>query len=110
MEKFRGQIQIAFSYSEHLGPRFDGAGVSLKMMTNDSYEFINAAQWTEYNFGNEVEKGVRDGLSEIGYNPDLGIRIILESIEYDSVNSSEHSFYIAAKSAVMTRAIIRSQR
>lgn len=108
MKKFRGEILINFSYSEHLGPRFDSAGVSLRMTTADIYEFVNSAKWIDYNFGNVVEKGVKDGLIEIGYNPDLGIRVVLEKIEYDFVYSSEHSFYVAAKCAVMTRDILRT--
>ena len=106
MEKFRGEIRINFSYSEHLGPRFDGAGISLRMTTHDSYEFINAANWVEYDFGYVVEKGVRDGLTEIGINPNLCVHIVLESVIYDSVESSEFSFYVAAKSAAMARAAI----
>ncbi|CAN5684369.1 hypothetical protein BH20ACI4_BH20ACI4_30420 [soil metagenome] len=106
MKKFRGQILINFSYSEHLGPRFDGAGVSLRMTTHDSYEFVNAADWSEYDFGYAVENGIRNGLTEIEIDPDLGVRIVLEKVEYDPVDSSEHSFYVAAKSAVMARAVI----
>ena len=106
MKKFFGEISINFSYSEHLGPRFHKAGVSLRLTTYDSYEFINAAVWTEHNFAYAIENGVKDGLNEIGYSPDLGVRVVLESVEYDSVDSSEHSFYAAAKAAVMSRVIV----
>jgi hypothetical protein len=61
MEKFRGQIQIGFRFSEHLGPRFDVAGVSLRLSTHDRYEFMNAAQWPEEDYSGAVERGVRDG-------------------------------------------------
>ena len=106
MRKFRGQIQVNFSFSENFGPKSESAGVSLKMTTHNNYEFINADNWSGYNFGYSVEKGVRDGLVEIGYDPDLGIKIVLESVDFDPVNSSERSFYIAAKSAAMSRAVI----
>jgi len=47
MEKFRGQIQIGFRYSEHLGPRYEVAGVSLRLATDDNYEFVSDAQWSK---------------------------------------------------------------
>ena len=80
------------------------------LATSDRYEFVNAAQWTEYDFGYAVEKGVRDGLIESDYDPDLGINILLKSVECDSVGSSEHSFYAAAKSAAIARTIISDDR
>lgn len=107
MEKFRGEIEIGFRYSEHLGPRFDAAGVSLRLTTHDRYEFTSTAQWPEEDYSVAVERGVRDGLRESGYDPDLGVRVILEGVEYDRVNSSEHTFYVAAKCAAKARAGIR---
>ena len=106
MRKFRGHLKISFSYSEHLGGRIVGAGVSLRLMTHDDYKFVNSAHWSESDFGNIVEKGVKDGLVESGYDPDLGIHIVLENIEYDPVDSSEHSFYVASKAAVKARDIL----
>lgn len=93
--------------SEHLGPRFDAAGVSLHLETHDRYEFISAAQWPEDDYTRAVERGVRDGLQESGYDPDMGVRVVLEAVEYDQVNSSEHTFYVAAKCAARARAGIR---
>lgn len=107
MKKFRGEIQLRFYYSEGLGGRFDSAGVSLRLSTHDSYEFVNGAQWIEYDFGYAVERGIRDGLIESDYDPDLGVHIVLEKVEYDSVNSSEHSFYAAAKAVARARDILR---
>lgn len=110
MNKFRGEIQIRFQYSEGLGGRIDSAGVSLRLSTYDSYEFVNAARWAEYDFGYAVEKGIRDGLTESDIDPDIGIQIVLESVDYDSVASSEHSFYAAAKSAAKARVVISDNR
>ena len=107
MEKFRGEIQICFQYSEHLGPRFEAAGVTLRLITHDSYEFASTAQWPEEDYSMAVERGVRDGLRESGYDPDLGIRVLLEDVEYDRIDSSERSFYVAAKCATKARAEIR---
>jgi hypothetical protein len=110
MKKFRGEIQIRFQYSEGLGGRVDSAGVFLRLSSYNSYEFVNAAEWIEYDFGYAVEKGVRDGLSKSDIDPDLGIQIILESVVYDSVASSENSFYAAAKSAAIANIVISESR
>ena len=107
MEKFRGQIQIGFQYSECLGPRSESAGVSLRLSTNDTYGFVSEAEWPVDDFSAAVERGVQDGLREAGFDPDLGISILLEDVEYDEVNSCERSFYVAAKCAALSRAIIR---
>lgn len=110
MKKFRGQIQIDFRYSEHLGPRYEGAGVSLRLITYDRYEFVNSAKWIAEDYGYAVEKGIRDGLAESDCDPDLGIRIVLESVDFDPVNSNEHSFYAAAKSVAKARDILRQYK
>ena len=107
MDKFRGQIQIGFCYSEHLGPRFEAAGVALRLTTHDRYEFTSEARWPEDDYSVAVERGVRDGLRESGFDPDLGVSVVLEGVEYDRVSSSEHTFYVAAKCAAKSRAGIR---
>jgi len=61
----------------------------------------------EDDFSDAVERGGRDGLRESGFDPDLGVSVLLESVEYDPINSCERSFYIAAKCAASARAAIR---
>src|ERR1700746_2231560 len=99
MEKFGGYIKLAFIYSERIGPRSHVAGVQLSLSGSDEYEFVNAAHWPEEDCAHIVERGVRDGLREVGYDPDLGVRVVLKGVEWDRVNSSEHSFYVAARCA-----------
>jgi histidinol-phosphate aminotransferase len=108
MEKFPGIVRLEFNYSKVLGPRSEAAGVSLALSTHDKYEFINAAYWPEEDYSKVVERGVKEGLREIGIEPDLGIRVKLTSVEYDRVNSSEHAFRMAAKCAVKARAELSS--
>ena len=69
MEKFRGYIQVGFRYSRALGPRSEAAGVSLRLSTHDNYEFVSAARWPEDDYSGAVERGVREGLRESGYDP-----------------------------------------
>jgi hypothetical protein len=109
MEKFRGQIYISFRYIEHLGPRSESAGVSLRLSTHYRYEFESTVDWPNEDYTGAVERGVRDGLNEAGFDPDLGIRVLLEDVEHDVVDSCERSFYVAARSAAMSRAVIRPQ-
>ena len=110
MQKFRGQIQISFQYLEHLGPRSVGAGVSLRLLPHDCYKFVSAADWPAESYSHAVEKGVREGLKESGFDPDMGINVLLEDINYDYIGSSEHSFYVAAKCAVMAKSVINKSR
>ena len=107
MEKFGEYIRIGFRYRRHLGPRLEAAGVSVSLAPKDSYEFENAARWPEVNCGGAVERGLLDGLRDLGYDPDLGIRVLLDAVEYDPVNSSEHAFYVAAKCAAKSLGEIR---
>jgi len=107
MEKFRGQIKIGFRYSEHLGPRYEAAGVSLVLVADDNYEFVSNAHWPKEDLGAAVERGVRDGLRESGCEPDLGVNVLLEAVEYDPIDSCERAFYVAAKCAALARTIIR---
>ena len=110
MEKFRGQIQISFRYSEHLGPRFDVAGVTLRLEYADDYKFLSTAHWDYDDYTDTVERGVIDGLIESGVDPDLGIHITLQEVDFDYVNSSMRTFYTAAKCAVKSKAIINEVR
>ena len=68
---------------------------------------MSDARWPEENYSAAVERGVRDGLRESGYDPELGVRVVLEGVEWDRINSSERAFYVAAKCATKARAEIR---
>ena len=99
MEKFGGKIEVGFNYVRPLGPRSDKAGVRLSFTASDGYRFANGASWPDENLGRVVERGARDGLVEAGFDPDLGVLVVLRGVEWDPVNSSEHSFYHAARCA-----------
>ena len=114
MVKFGPQIEVSFRFSVPTGPRSEAAGVSLGLYVYDSYEFVNAAEWpAEWpgaDYSRAVERGVRDGLRECGFDPDLGVRVVLEAVEFDPVNSDERSFYIAAKCAALSRGMVSRER
>lgn len=106
MKKFGGIVKLAFSYWDCKGPRNHTAGVNLSLSTCDTYVFVNDADWPSVDCGRIVERGVREGLAEAGFDPDLGVRVRLKSVEWDDVDSSEHSFYMAAKCAARSMALI----
>lgn len=114
MEKFHHEIKVGFGFSIPTGPRSEAAGVSLHFYVHDSYVFVNAAEWpAEWpgsDYGSAVERGVRDGLRESGYDPDLGVRVVLEGVDFDPVNSDERSFYVAAKCAAQARRMVSRVR
>lgn len=99
MKKFRGRVEVGFNYSRPLGPRYDKAGVRLSFTASDGYRFADGASWPAENLGGVVERGARDGMVEAGFDPDLGVLVVLRGVEWDAVHSSEHSFYHAAKCA-----------
>lgn len=99
MKKFGGSIKTGFKFFVPLGPRQLAAGVHLSISSHESYEFVVAANWDDDDYSRVVERGVRDGLREAGYDPDLGVRVSVIGVESHPVNSSEHCFYIAAKCA-----------
>lgn len=104
MKKYSGIVRLKFSYSRALGPRREAAGVALSLSVQEAYEFVNAARWPAESYGAAVERGVRDGLAEMGVDPDAGVRVVLEEVEFDPVHSSERAFYRAAKCAAKSHA------
>ena len=97
--KYGGQIQADYWFEKHLGPRFMTAGVRISLCVSDTYSFTSEATWPESDYTLAVERGVRDGLLESGCDPDEGVNIILKSIAWHTVDSSEQAFYLAAKCA-----------
>jgi translation elongation factor EF-G len=104
MKKYTGTVRLRFNYSRALGPRSEAAGVGLSLSVRDAYEFVNAARWPAEDYGAAVERGVRDGLAEAGVDPEAGVRVVLEDVEFHPVYSCERAFYRAAKCAVKAHA------
>gem|GEM_PF-4807885 len=103
MKKFAGQIEIEYRFSQHLGPRFDAAGVTLDLCTNGHYSFKSEVKWPDKDYTPAVERGARDGLTESGIDPDQGVSIILKDISFHAIDSCERAFYLAAKCAAKSR-------
>jgi translation elongation factor EF-G len=97
--KFFGQFEITYGFRRHLGPRFQHADVTIQFLFHDKYEFSSLAKWSQENYDDTVERGIKDGLSDLGYDLEKGIKITLTNIGYHEVDSSEWAFYLAAKCA-----------
>jgi hypothetical protein len=110
MKKIGGIVKLAFSYSDCIGPRSHSAGVNLSVSTGDTYKFVNEVDWPSGDCRRVIEEGVRDGLVEAGFDPDLGVCVRLKSVEWDDYGSSEHSFYMAARCAARSLALIHESR
>jgi hypothetical protein len=110
MEKFRGQIKISFQFSEHVGPRFIAAGLTMRLEYADDYKFVSNAVWESDDYTEAVDRGVLDGLIESKIDPELGIHVTLLQINFDPIDSSWMSFYAAAKSVVLSRVAISETR
>lgn len=97
--KFLGQCEVTYRFRRHLGPRFEDAGVTVRCMYANDYVFSSSVSWPQENYAHIVERGLRDGFEELGYDLEQGIHITLVNIEYHNIDSSEVAFYRAAKCA-----------
>jgi hypothetical protein len=108
MNKYKGQCQVEFNYSEHLGPRMLIAGLKLDILNSDHYEFASSAIWPkEMNYDKAIESGVCEALLDSGIDPSLGIKIIVQSVNACEIYSSEKLFYRAAHACVKARFSMR---
>jgi hypothetical protein len=110
MKKFLGQIKISFQFSEHVGPRFITAGLTVKLEYADDFKFVSNVVWESDDYTEAIERGIFDGLIESEIDPELGIHITLLQVDVDPIDSSEMAFYAAAKSIVLSRVAISQGR
>jgi hypothetical protein len=101
--KSLGEIKIAYYYSEHLGPRFQSAGITLQLNISDTYKFIPKVKWNSGNYTKAVESGILDGLNDIGYDKEKGIKIELIDCIDHHIYSSTVAFYTAARTLIRSR-------
>ena len=93
-----GQVEITFRFSRHIGPRYVGAGLTLEFDALRPYSFVSRAEWPEQNHDESVREVVEEVLMER-----LGslerVAVVLKSIEFHEVDSSEMAFRRAARAA-----------
>ena len=98
-----GEIKLKYFYSQHLGPRFESAGITINLSLASEYQFISNVKWNNYDYSKVIEKGIKDGLKDIGFNINNGIMIELVEYEEHDVDSSENAFYLASRILIRSR-------
>ena len=96
-----GQVEISFSFSRHVGPRYIHGAVTLEFDGLRPYSFVSQATWPA---GDNYEAAVRRAV-ESALTDRLGalahVAVTLKRIEFDSVNSSQVGFERAARAATL---------
>ena len=96
-----GQVEVSFSFSRHVGPRYVHGAVTLQFDGLLPYSFVSQAKWpTGGNYDAAVRRAVEAALSDR-----LGalerVAVTLKRIEFDPVNSSQLGFERAARAATL---------
>ena len=99
----RGFPTVSFALSIPLGPRWMKAGVTLSYEGQYPLAFRSHAVWPNENQEAAVRAGMLDVLLKDGV-PIIGGLFSLVSIDWDTVDSSESAFRLAAREA--TRSLV----
>ncbi|SUS05870.1 conserved hypothetical protein [uncultured Defluviicoccus sp.] len=93
------ETEVSFSFLRHVGPRFVHGAVRLSFERASEFTFISQAKWpAEENYDSAVSAAVEQVLASAG-SQSLKTKVVLKSIEWDPVNSSESGFRRAAEAA-----------
>jgi len=91
--------EVSFSFLRHVGPRFTHGAVCLSFDQATEFTFVSQADWPPgENYDGAVSAAVKQVLATAGSNL-LKTRVLLKSIEWDPINSSENGFNRAARAA-----------
>jgi hypothetical protein len=94
-----GQIEVSFTYRQHLGPRFEQGSVRIRFDDQQPYSFSSAAVWAkDQNYERFVRGGVEQALLEKRGALE-GIKVDLLAVEVDDIESTPHGFESAAYAA-----------
>lgn len=93
--------EASFSFLRHVGPRFIHGAVCLSFDRATEFTFVSQAKWPPgENYDSAVSTAVQEVLAAPGSHL-LNTRVLLKSIEWDPVNSSESGFQRAARAATL---------
>ncbi len=94
-----GQVVIVFEYRRHLGPRSMHGAVRLSFDATQPYSFVSKAHWPLHDdYDAVVRRAVEDVLREWLGSLDR-VQVVLESVEFHSVDSSVEGFRRSARAA-----------
>lgn len=93
-------IEVHASFSRHLGPRYERAGVSLQFHPNQGVGIACKVPGAEPSYEQAVVKGIEDGLSARYGSAPMRCAIWITKMEQHPTDSSELAFYLAARGAI----------
>ncbi|HET9225427.1 MAG TPA: hypothetical protein VFR31_02075 [Thermoanaerobaculia bacterium] len=98
MNQNTGQVEVSFSYSRHLGPRYIHGGVTLQLDALQPYSFSSLAEWPRESYESQIREAVEEVLRE--HQGHLrSTRVVLKRIEWDDTASCAAGFRQAALAA-----------
>ncbi len=96
------QLAVSVQFSRHLGPRYSGAGVSLRFQLR---AFSSIATWPQEDLTAAVRAGVEEALvATCGALP--AVHVVLESIVWNEVDSSRDAFRKAGQAATQAAFVV----
>ncbi len=91
--------EVSFEFLRHVGPRFIHGAVRLVFHEAAEFSFVSQAEWPPgENHDSAVSCAVQEVLAANG-SRSLNTRVVLRSITWDPINSSESGFQRAARAA-----------
>ena len=94
-----GQVEVAFRYSRHIGPKYIHGSVTLQFDAIQPYAFVSEATWPSAdNYTASIQRAVEEVLQEKQGHL-KSPRVVLKRVEWDDVDSCEIGFRRAAAAA-----------
>jgi len=73
--------------------------VTISASPSPTFSFTSVAFWPAANYSSAVERGLIEGLKDAGYESIFNAAVVLENVEWDDLDSTEHAFFVAARQA-----------
>lgn len=105
-QKSAGQVEVSFSYSRHVGPRYIHGAVTLQLDATQPYSFSSVAHWPT---GESYEAQIRESVEEVLLEHQGHLHktsVVLKKIEWDDAASCEAGFRRAARAACQAAFIV----
>jgi hypothetical protein len=92
-----GEHSFQEEFKRVTGPRTIYGSVSITVEPNSKFEFISSADWPVENYEEAVLEAILDVFLTESFEPLLGIKVILNSIQWHNIDSSYLGYYLASK-------------
>jgi hypothetical protein len=97
--KFPAEVEVYGLYSQHLGPRYEGAGLRLQFHWNQEpgvhFKVVPPKEYEE-----AILKGIKEGLAARFPHMPTTASIWITEITAHEVDSSQRAFYRAGRMAI----------